>query len=236
MLSRDEAAPAEAMVALATGSALLLALATAAVMIKDSRSGPPAAPAPVIAEAPATPPPSPQATEPRFPADQQQPLVQREDKSEVPTTTEPVAPDTALADPKPATPPMEQKPFPAPVAPSLELLGPAPATKAAPQAKVAQAPADMRYAVYLASFPNEEQALAGWQILQRRYQRPLSSLSPLVRRGKSKQGESVFRLFAGPFGSLKEAGQRCAGLAIATANCKPADLAQQPAEGAGSWD
>jgi hypothetical protein len=238
MLSRDEAEPAEAIGALATGSALLLALATAAVMIKDSRPGPPAAPAPVIAEAPATPPPSPQPTEPRFPAEQQQPLVQREDKAEAPTVTEPAAPDEA----KPAAPPMEQKAFPAPVAPSLELLGPAPAAKAAPpakavpQAKVAEAPADMRYAVYLASFPNEEQALAGWQILQRRYQRPLSGLSPLVRRGKSKQGESVFRLFAGPFGSLKDAGQRCAGLATATANCKPADLAQQPAEGSGSWD
>jgi SPOR domain len=232
MLSRDEAEPAEAIGALVTGSALLLALATAAVMIKDSRPGPPAAPAPAIAEVPAAAPPSPQPTEPRFPAEQQQPLVQREDKAEAQTVTEPTAPDEA----KPAAPAMEQKAFPAPVAPSLELLGPAPAAKAAPQAKVAEAPADMRYAVYLASFPNEEQALAGWQILQRRYQRPLSGLSPLVRRGKSKQGESVFRLFAGPFGSLKDAGQRCAGLATATANCKPADLAQLPAEGSGSWD
>ena len=115
----------------------------------------------------------------------------------------------------------EEKPFPAPVAPSLDLLGPA--------------PADMRFAVYLASFSSEEQANAGWTILERRYRRPLSGLSPLVRRGKSKQGSAVFQLFAGPFESLLDAGQRCAALSIATANCKPADLSES-AEGSGSWD
>ena len=98
---------------------------------------------------------------------------------------------------QPPGPSAGPKSFPAPVAPSVELLGPAPRKAAAP--KVQQASPDMRFAVYLASFSSDEQALAGWQILQRRYQRPLAGLTPLVRRGKSKQGGSVFRLFAGPF-------------------------------------
>jgi SPOR domain len=186
---------AESLVALVTGSALLLALATAVVMVGESRSGPPSVPAPALAEAPA----APQAIEPRFPADQQeQPLVQGETKAE-----------------------REPKPFPAPVAPTVDLLGPA--------------PAEMRFAVYLASFSSEEQAHAGWGILERRYPRPLSGLSPLVRRGKSKRGATVFQLFAGPFESLLEATQRCATLSTATANCKPADLSQAGA-GTRSWD
>jgi hypothetical protein len=197
-LSRDPV-PAEAIVALVTGSALLLALATAAVLVGDGGSGPSTVPAPALAEAPARPPAAPQAIEPRFPADlQEQPLVQDEAKA-----------------------PREQKPFPAPVAPSVDLLGPV--------------PADMRFAVYLASFSSEEQAQAGWEILERRYRRPLSGLSPLVRPGKSKQGAAVFQLFAGPFESLLDATRRCATLSIATANCKPADLLQA-GEGAGSWD
>jgi SPOR domain len=194
---------AEAVVALVTGSALLLAMATAVVMVTDGRSGPSTVPPPVLAEAPAPPPAAPPvappAVEPRFPADQQeQPLAE-------------VAPKTQR----------EEKPFPAPVAPSDDLLGPA--------------PADMRFAVYLASFSSEEQAHAGWEILERRYRRPLSGLGPLVRRGKSKQGDAVFQLFAGPFDSLLDATRRCAALATATANCKPADLSQAGEE-TGSWD
>jgi cell division septation protein DedD len=192
---------AEAIVALVTGSALLLALATAAVMVRDNRSGPSTVPAPTppLAEAPTSPPAAPPAIEPRFPADQQEPpLVQDETKAQ-----------------------REQKPYPAPVAPSDDLLGPA--------------PEDMRFAVYLASFSSEEQAHAGWEILERRYRRPLSGLNPLVRRGKSRQGATVFRLFAGPFDSLPDATQRCAALSTATANCKPADLSHA-GEGAGSWD
>jgi cell division septation protein DedD len=189
----------EATVALLTGSALLLALTTAAVMVRDSRSGPTAAPAPALVQAPAPSPAASQSTEPRFPADQPaQPLVQDEAKAQG-----------------------EEKPFPAPVAPSLDLLGPA--------------PADMRFAVYLASFSSEEQAHAGWEILERRYRRPLSGLSPLVRRGKSRQGADVFQLFAGPFDSLIDATRRCAALSTATANCKPADLSRTGEE-AGSWD
>jgi SPOR domain len=195
----DRKPPAEALAALVTGAALFLAAATAVVLIKDSRSGPSTAMAPVPAEAPAPPPAAPPAVEPRFPADQQeQPVAQEEAKAQRDAT-----------------------PYPAPVAPSLDLLGPA--------------PVDMRFAVYLASFSSEEQAHAGWEILERRYRRPLSGLSPLVRRGKSKQGAAVFELFAGPFDSLVDAGQRCAALSIATANCKPADLSKS-AEGAGSWD
>src|SRR5262245_12712023 len=191
---------AEAVVALVTGSALLLAVATAAVMVRDSRSGPSTAPpAPAVAEAPAPPPAAPSATEPRFPAEQEeQPAVRDEAKAQ-----------------------REQSPFPAPVAPSVDLLGPA--------------QVDVRFAIYLASFSSEEQAHAGWEILERRYRRPLSGLSPLVRRGKSRQGATVYRLFAGPFDSLPDATQRCAALSTATANCKPADLSQA-GEGAGSWD
>src|SRR5262245_15369400 len=195
----------EAAVALLTVSALLLALTTAGVMVRDSRSGPstapaPApAPAPALVEAPTPSPAAPQATEPRFPSDQpEQPLVQDDKAAQG-----------------------EQKSYPAPVAPSLDLLGPA--------------PADMRFAVYLASFSSEEQAHAGWEILERRYRRPLSGLSPLVRRGKSGQGAHVFNLFAGPFESLHDATQRCAALSIATANCKPVDLSQTGEE-AGSWN
>jgi hypothetical protein len=233
----SEVLPAEVIVALVTGSALVLALATGAVMIEDSRSPSQATAAPVAAEAPAAP-AAPEAVEPRFPAEQQQspaqPQPQRDDKSETPTASEPTEPHSeALAEVQPRTPTAGPKPFPAPVAPSVELLGPSPAERAQ---KVQQAPADMRFAVYLASFSTDEQALAGWQILQRRYQRPLAGLRPLVRRGKSKQGESVFRLFAGPFESLQAAAQRCGVLATATANCKPADLSQQAAEGSQSWD
>src|SRR5262245_20598331 len=148
-MSRDPLL-AEAVVALVTGSALLLAVATAAVMIRDSRSGPSDVPAPAVAEAPAPPPTAPPvaplAIEPRFPAEpEEQPSVPEETKAQ-----------------------REQSPFPAPVAPSVDLLGPA--------------PVDMRFAIYLASFSSEEQAHAGWEILERRYRRPLSGLSPLVRR------------------------------------------------------
>jgi hypothetical protein len=200
MMSRDPLL-AEAVVALVTGSALLLAVATAAVMVRDSRTEPSTAPAPTpaLAEAPASPPAVPPASEPRFPAEQEEQLsVQEETKAQ-----------------------REQSPFPAPVAPSVDLLEPA--------------PVDMRFAIYLASFSSEEQARAGWEILERRYRRPLSDLSPLVRRGKSRQGATVFRLFAGPFDSLPQATQRCAALSTATANCKPADLSHA-GEGAGSWD
>jgi hypothetical protein len=196
-MSRDPVL-AEAVVALVTGSALLLALATAAVMVRDSRTGPSTVPAPAVAEAPAPPPAAPPAIEPRFPAEQEeQPMVQEETKAQ-----------------------REQNPFPAPVAPSVDLLGPS--------------PVDMRFAIYLASFSSEEQAQAGWEILERRYRRPLSGLSPLVRRGKSRQGATVYRLFAGPFDSLPDATKRCAALSTATANCKPADLSQAGEEG--SWD
>ena len=196
----------EALVAVAAGSALFLALATAAVMIRDSRWGPstvatstgaaarapaPAAPSPVPA--------APSAVEPRFPADQPDQL--------------PVQ-DAANAQ-------SEEKPFPAPVAPSLELLGPP--------------PADMRFAVHLASFSSEKQAHAGWEILARRYRGQLAGLSSLVRRGSSKQGSDVFELFAGPFESLLAASQRCGALTIATASCRAVDLSQS-AEGAQSWD
>ncbi len=192
---------AEAVVALVTGSALLLAVATAAVMVRDSRTEPSTVPAPVVAEAPAPPPAAPSAIEPRFPAEQEeQPSVQEETKAQRE---------------------QNQSPFPAPVAPSVDLLGPA--------------PVDMRFAIYLASFSSEEQAHAGWEILERRYRRPLSGLSPLVRRGKSRQGATVYRLFAGPFESLPDATQRCAALSTATANCKPADLSEAGKE-TGSWD
>ena len=243
--------PPDAIVALVTGAALVLALATAWVMIKDSYSQPQAvAEAPVVAE-PSPAPARPEAVEPRFPAEppqpqpqsQPQPLlqtqpqapVQRDDRSEVPSPSEPAEPEgETLAKVQPLGPSAGPKSFPAPVAPSVELLGPAPRKAAAP--KVQQASPDMRFAVYLASFSSDEQALAGWQILQRRYQRPLAGLTPLVRRGKSKQGGSVFRLFAGPFELLEAAAQRCGVLSTATANCKPADLSQQAAEGAQSWD
>jgi SPOR domain len=239
--------PADAVVALVTGSALVLAVATGAVMIEDSRSQLQATAAPVAAASPpAT--PAPEAVEPRFPPDQQQPQAQPptqervqaqppaqpDSTSTTATASEPMQPRSeALAEVQPRAPTAGPKPFPAPVAPSVELLGPSPAERAP---KVQQVPADMRFAVYLASFASDEQALAGWQILQRRYQRPLAGLSPLVRRGKSKRGENVFRLFAGPFESLQAAAQRCGVLATATANCKPADLSQQAAEGSQSWD
>lgn len=253
----SEDLPADAVIALVAGAGLVLALATGGVMIKDSRSRPQAdwqaMKAPAVAQAPPAPPaPSaPEAVEPRFPADQQQqqpqtepqpqpqPLVQRDDKSETSAPAEPAEGEgQALAEVQPRSPAAGPKAYPAPVAPSVELLGPTakPAPKTLQPSPIAPAPSGMRFAVYLASFPSDEQAVAGWQILQRRYQRPLAGLSPLVKRGKSKQGESVFRLFAGPFESLEAAARRCSVLYTATANCKPADLSQASAEGSQSWD
>jgi hypothetical protein len=246
----SEDLPADTIIALVAGAGLVLALATGGVMIKDSRSQSqadmPAAPAQVVAQAPPAP-ATPEAVEPRFPADQQQPQTepqpqppaQRDDKSDTPVAAQPAEGEgQAFAEVQPRSPAAGPKAFPAPVAPSVELLGPAakPGPKIAPPAAVAQAPSDMRFAVYLASFPSDEQAAAGWQILQRRYQRPLAGLSPLIKRGKSKQGGSVFRLFAGPFESLEAAARRCSVLSTATANCKPADLSQASAEGQQSWD
>jgi hypothetical protein len=250
----SEDLPADAVIALVAGAGLVLALATGGVMIKDSRSRPQAGwqamKAPVVAQAPPAP-SAPEAVEPRFPADQQQqqpqtepqpqpqPLVQRDDKSETPAPAEPAEGEgQALAEVQPRSPAAGPKAYPAPVAPSVELLGPTakPAPKTLQPSPIAPAPSGMRFAVYLASFPSDEQAVAGWQILQRRYQRPLAGLSPLVKRGKSKQGESVFRLFAGPFESLEAAARRCSVLYTATANCKPADLSQASAEGSQSWD
>jgi cell division septation protein DedD len=189
-----EAVAAEGLAAVATGAAVFLALASAAMMVKDSHWRSSAVPVPELAEPPpataAPPSEPPQAIEPRFAADpQEQPAVQEEGKAQG-----------------------EDKPYPAPVAPSVDLLGPA--------------PADMRFAVYLASFSSLEQAEAGWQVLERRYRRPLSGLNPLVRPGKSREGTLVYELFAGPFDSLLDATQRCAALTIATANCKPIDLSQ----------
>lgn len=240
MPAGSEIVPPDAIVALVTGAALILALATAWVMIKDSYSQPQAmAAAPVVAEAPPAP-VRPEAVEPRFPPEPPQPPApaQRDDRSEVPTAAPPSEPaepqGETLAKVQPLGPAAGPKSYPAPVAPSVELLGPAP--RRAPLPKIQQASPDMRFAVYLASFSSDDQALAGWQILQRRYQRPLAGLTPLVRRGKTKRGGSVFRLFAGPFESLEAAAQRCGVLSTATANCKPADLSQQAAEGVQSWD
>src|SRR5262245_16502574 len=236
-----EVLPPDVIVALVTGSALILALATGAVMIEDSRSVAQATAEPAVAVV-QPPAPAPEAVEPRFPDQPQstpqpqpqgqpQPLRQRGEQAHACEPKEPA--NEALAAVQPQGPTTGPRPFPAPVAPSVELLGPAP-KKTAP--KTEQAPPDMRFAVYLASFSSNEQALAGWQILQRRYQRPLAGLAALVKRGKSKQGESVFRLFAGPFESLQAAAQRCSVLSTATANCKPADLSQASAEGSQSWD
>ena len=250
----SEDLPADAVIALVAGAGLVLALATGGVMIKDSRSqaqaDSQAMKAPVVAQAPPAP-SAPEAIEPRFPADQQQqqpqtepqtqpqPPVQRDDKAEIPAPAEPAEGEgQALAEVQPRSPAAGPKAYPAPVAPSVELLGPTakPAPKTLQPSPIAQAPSGMHFAVYLASFSSDEQAVAGWQILQRRYQRPLAGLSPLVKRGKSKQGESVFRLFAGPFESLEAAARRCSVLYTATANCKPADLSQASAEGSQSWD
>lgn len=77
------------------------------------------------------------------------------------------------------------------------------------------------YAVHLASYSSLDSAAAGWRVLSADYPDLLLSLTPWTATVlKPDNGETFYRLLAGPLTSKDKATEACASLTAAGAYCK----------------
>ena len=73
--------------------------------------------------------------------------------------------------------------------------------------------------VQLASLPSEADALRFWQSLEKRSPDLTGRHQLLVQTGSLPQGQTVFRVRAGPFSSRQAAQRACRGFRAVTGDC-----------------
>ena len=78
---------------------------------------------------------------------------------------------------------------------------------------------ESRYVVQLASLPSEADALRFWQSLEKRSPDLTGRHQLLVQTGSLPQGQTVFRVRAGPFSSRQAAQRACRGFRAVTGDC-----------------